>query len=224
MEKEEATERMSSKISINIWNIITQYLTSKAQLKLRIHSKSIASAVKLNILNTKKLLKERLTECQKELEMLPGKEELATACEKYKIFIEGRAKTVTARELQFVTSLSSPPTAVFSCLEPFCILFKRKTNWKEERAMLKDRNFIKNLINFSRDLTKEEFRKLGNIIENDNFTPENIIRTSQSCGILCEWIILLYNYKINTQDNPIIPLEEEILEITRRVELLDHIE
>ena len=109
MEKEESTERMSSKISINIWNIITQYLTPKAQLEARTQCKSIASAVKLNILNTKNSFKRRLAECQQELEILPGKEDLAIACEKYKIFIDGKGKTLTMRALSEIISFAKPP-------------------------------------------------------------------------------------------------------------------
>ncbi|XP_019622649.1 PREDICTED: dynein heavy chain 6, axonemal-like [Branchiostoma belcheri] len=84
---------------------------------------------------------------------------------------------------------NKPPDMVMTVMEAICILLKAKTDWASAKTLLGDPNFLKRLLDYDKDnIPNVLLNKLKKYIDNPNFVPEIVEKTSKACKSMCMWV------------------------------------
>jgi dynein heavy chain len=104
---------------------------------------------------------------------------------------------ISANDITMMKNYAQPPDAVKQVMAAVCILFGEKnTDWKTSLGLLKDLKFRDKCINYinERVLDAKTIKKIQPYIEDKEFDPEIITRSSVPAGGLCLWVHAMNTY------------------------------
>lgn len=89
-----------------------------------------------------------------------------------------------------VKAYCSPPLCVQVALRALCIMFEiRPEDWSGAKRLLGEGNLMCRMMEFDKDNIPEKvIRKLGPILQSEDFTPDRLKRVSFFCSAVCIWI------------------------------------
>ncbi|DAZ96773.1 TPA: hypothetical protein N0F65_005771 [Lagenidium giganteum] len=115
-------------------------------------------------------------------------------------------------DIDEVKALKTPPGGVKLTMEVVCILFQHKPTMKpdpdrpgkkiqdywevaQKVVLLNANKFMESLLTFDKDnIPDAVISKLGSYMEDPNFTPEAIEKSSKACTAICMWARAMYTY------------------------------
>ena len=98
-------------------------------------------------------------------------------------------------DISEVRTFAKPPPLVLTVMESVCILFAQRPDWSTSKTLLADPNFIKRLFDYDKDnIAESTLRKLKKYIENPNFNPEEVNKSSRACKSIVMWVIAIDIY------------------------------
>ena len=118
-----------------------------------------------------------------------SEEELASvepAIQEAKTAVGGIKKS----HLDEIRNLGKPPPAIELTMNATLILLgKGKQPWAEIRKLMRDKEFIPNMLNFDSESITEKSRKLleKDFVNDPNFQFEKVQKASRAAGPLCKW-------------------------------------
>ncbi|CAH8560243.1 unnamed protein product [Schistosoma turkestanicum] len=90
---------------------------------------------------------------------------------------------------------TKPPQLVQTVMEAVCIMLGQKGDWATAKTVLNDSNFLRKLVEYPKDdITDAQLRKLKKFIDNPEFMPEIVEKTSKACKSMCMWVRALDLY------------------------------
>ncbi|KAL3319655.1 Dynein heavy chain 6, axonemal [Cichlidogyrus casuarinus] len=90
---------------------------------------------------------------------------------------------------------NKPPALVQTVLEAVCLMLGSKTDWASAKQLLGEGNFLKRLVDYPKDNISEALlKKLKRYIDNPDFEPEVVEKTSKACKSMCMWVRALDLY------------------------------
>ncbi|VDM03485.1 unnamed protein product [Schistocephalus solidus] len=98
-------------------------------------------------------------------------------------------------DISEIRVFTKPPQLVQTVMEAVCLMLGQKTDWASAKTVLGDSNFLKKLVEYPKDSISDGLlKKLKKYIENPDFVPEVIEKTSKACKSLCMWVRALDLY------------------------------
>ncbi|KAJ3032226.1 Dynein heavy chain 6, axonemal [Rhizophlyctis rosea] len=125
------------------------------------------------------------TEAQKDLdEALPALQAAFKALE-----------SLDKKDIAELKVFTKPPDIVLMVMEAICTLFKVKPDWDNSKKLLSDPQLMKKMAEYDKDNIPESVsKKLKKYIDNPNFNPETVERTSKACKSMCMWVVAMDIY------------------------------
>ena len=103
--------------------------------------------------------------------------------------------SLNKQDITEVKSFTKPPKMVMRVMEAVCVLKGLEPSWSQSQKVLMDMNFLDSLKQFDRDHVAEETQKALKAYVNDpDFSPEKLERTSTACKSICMWVIAIDKY------------------------------
>ncbi|RNF27392.1 putative dynein heavy chain [Trypanosoma conorhini] len=99
-------------------------------------------------------------------------------------------------DIREVKSFQKPAARVVLVLEAVLILLgERDLSWERAKLVMSRMDFIKDLQNYKRDeLTERIVRAIQKYINNPDFQPEEVEKSSKACKSLSMWVLAINNY------------------------------
>ncbi|RNF08530.1 dynein, axonemal, heavy polypeptide 1 [Trypanosoma rangeli] len=99
-------------------------------------------------------------------------------------------------DIREVKSFQKPAARVVLVLEAVLVLLGEKDlSWDRAKLVMSRMDFIKDLQNYKRDeLTERVVRALQRYINNPEFQPEEVAKSSKACKSLSMWVLAINNY------------------------------
>ncbi|KPA86847.1 putative dynein heavy chain [Leptomonas pyrrhocoris] len=99
-------------------------------------------------------------------------------------------------DIREVRSFLKPASRVVLVLEAVLILLGEKDlSWDRAKLVMSRMDFIKDLLNYKRDdLTEKIIKALQKYVNNPDFQPEEVEKSSKACKSLAMWVLAMNNY------------------------------
>ncbi|KPI87221.1 putative dynein heavy chain [Leptomonas seymouri] len=99
-------------------------------------------------------------------------------------------------DIREVRSFLKPASRVVLVLEAVLILLGEKDlSWDRAKLVMSRMDFIKDLQNYKRDeLTEKIIKALQKYINNPDFQPDEVAKSSKACKSLAMWVLAMNNY------------------------------
>ncbi|KEG09899.1 dynein heavy chain [Trypanosoma grayi] len=99
-------------------------------------------------------------------------------------------------DIREVKSFQKPAARVVLVLEAVLILLgERDLSWDRAKLVMGRMDFIKDLQNYKKDdLTERTVRAIQKYINNPDFQPEEVAKSSKACKSLSMWVLAINNY------------------------------
>ncbi|KAH8862654.1 Dynein heavy chain 6, axonemal [Schistosoma japonicum] len=98
-------------------------------------------------------------------------------------------------DISEIRVFTKPPQLVQTVMEAVCIMLGQKGDWATAKTVLNDSNFLRKLVEYPKDdITDAQLRKLKKFIDNPEFIPETVEKTSKACKSMCMWVRALDLY------------------------------
>ncbi|ESL05658.1 dynein heavy chain [Trypanosoma rangeli SC58] len=99
-------------------------------------------------------------------------------------------------DIREVKSFQKPAARVVLVLEAVLVLLGEKDlSWDRAKLVMSRMDFIKDLQNYKRDeLTERVVRAIQRYINNPEFQPEEVAKSSKACKSLSMWVLAINNY------------------------------
>ncbi|KAG5501858.1 hypothetical protein JKF63_04128 [Porcisia hertigi] len=99
-------------------------------------------------------------------------------------------------DIREVRSFLKPAVRVVLVLEAVLILLGEKDlTWDRAKLVMSRMDFIKDLQNYKRDdLSEKTIRAIQKYINNSDFQPEEVAKSSKACKSLAMWVLAMNNY------------------------------
>ncbi|CAI2733353.1 unnamed protein product [Schistosoma spindalis] len=98
-------------------------------------------------------------------------------------------------DISEIRVFTKPPQLVQTVMEAVCIMLGQKGDWATAKTVLNDSNFLRKLVEYPKDeITDGQLKKLKKFIDNPEFIPEIVEKTSKACKSMCMWIRALDLY------------------------------
>ncbi|CAH8871669.1 unnamed protein product [Trichobilharzia szidati] len=98
-------------------------------------------------------------------------------------------------DISEIRVFTKPPQLVQTVMEAVCVMLGQKGDWATAKVVLGDSNFLRKLVEFPKDeITDGQLKKLKKYIDNPEFTPEIVEKTSKACKSMCMWVRALNLY------------------------------
>lgn len=129
-------------------------------------------------------------------------------------------KNIKKQQLTELRTMSNPPEAVKTTLEVVCILLGFNVpSWRDIQQTIRKDDFIARIVNFKTELMLSDQMKKhiqNEYLSRPNFKYENVLRASQACGPLYQWVLAQINYsdilwKVSPLQKDLEVFEQEIL-------------
>ena len=114
------------------------------------------------------------------------------------------------KDMQEVRAFMRPPKGVLLTMEAVCVMFedkpemimnndtmkKEKSYWGPAKARLQDaKKFKQSLLDFDKDnIPQKTIENIEPYINNPDFVPEEIAKSSKACTALCKWVRSMHKY------------------------------
>eukprot|EP00658_Telonema_sp_P-2_P017409 TRINITY_DN16762_c0_g1_i7.p1 TRINITY_DN16762_c0_g1~~TRINITY_DN16762_c0_g1_i7.p1 ORF type:complete len:1536 (+),score=415.75 TRINITY_DN16762_c0_g1_i7:265-4872(+) len=130
---------------------------------------------------------------------------------------EEALKTLSAKDIQEIKVFASPPANVAKTLDAVLTLLGKKEGWASAKLELGNLKFLQVLAQYDRDsISAGVIRKLKKFIDDPEYVPDVIEKTSVPCKSLCLWTHAMYKYYHVAKD--IAPKRERLAEAQAKVE------
>jgi len=94
-----------------------------------------------------------------------------------------------------IKTFTKPPALVLLTLEGVCTVLGEKADWDTAKRVLGDNGFIKRLVEFDKDnLSERSVRLLKRIIDDPQFTPDQVAKQSKAAMSMCLWVRAMDTY------------------------------
>jgi dynein heavy chain, axonemal len=113
-------------------------------------------------------------------------------------------------DIREVKGFLKPAARVVLVLEAVLVLLgERDLSWDRAKVMMGRIEFIKDLQTYKKDdMAERTIRQLQKYINNPEFKPEEVAKSSKACKSLCSWVIAINNYYDVTK--VVIPKKEQL--------------
>ncbi|XP_052105827.1 dynein axonemal heavy chain 6-like isoform X2 [Mytilus californianus] len=117
---------------------------------------------------------------------------------------EEALKSLDKSDVRVVRTYANPPELVKSVLRAVCVLFQKKDDWANAKQMVKEPDFLKNLLTLDKDqLPGRVFHKLKRYSKHQDFNPVTVGQNSGPCESICLWVLALeHYYEVNKMVKP----------------------
>ncbi|CAC5424056.1 DNAH [Mytilus coruscus] len=117
---------------------------------------------------------------------------------------EEALKSLDKSDVRVVRTYANPPELVKSVLRAVCVLFQKKDDWANAKQMVKEPDFLKNLLTLDKDqLPGRVFHKLKRYSKHPDFNPVTVGQNSGPCESICLWVLALeHYYEVNKMVKP----------------------
>ncbi|KAK7201652.1 dynein heavy chain [Novymonas esmeraldas] len=145
-------------------------------------------------------------ECEEGLEQaLPALEAAKQALE-----------TLSAKDIQEIKTFTTPPGNVEKTMNAVLVLLGEKDGWASAKTCLGKFDFISRLTSYPRDsITAACIRKLNVFVQDPDFVPDVIEKTSLPCRSMCMWVHAMYKYYFVAKE--IAPKRARLAEAEKKV-------
>ncbi|KAJ9522811.1 hypothetical protein QJQ45_019799, partial [Haematococcus lacustris] len=94
-----------------------------------------------------------------------------------------------------IKTFTKPPPLVGVTMEGVCLLLQEKPDWDTAKRVLGEANFIKRLMEYDREnISDKVVRSLKRLIDDPNFTPDQVAKQSKAAMSLCLWVRAMDTY------------------------------
>ncbi|GET87136.1 dynein heavy chain, putative [Leishmania tarentolae] len=108
---------------------------------------------------------------------------------------EQALETLSAKDIQEIKTFMTPPSNVEKTMNAVLVLLGEKDGWASAKACLGKLDFISRLTEYPRDsITPACIRKLTVFVQDPDFVPDIIEKTSLPCRSMCMWVHAMYKY------------------------------
>ncbi|CAD2219349.1 Dynein heavy chain, N-terminal region 2/Hydrolytic ATP binding site of dynein motor region/AAA domain (dynein-related subfamily)/Dynein heavy chain AAA lid domain/P-loop containing dynein motor region/AAA+ lid domain/P-loop containing dynein motor region D4/Microtubule-binding stalk of dynein motor, putative [Angomonas deanei] len=108
---------------------------------------------------------------------------------------ERSLQTLSAKDIQEIKTFTTPPSNVEKTMNAVLILLKEKEGWASAKSCLSKMDFLNRLTGYPRDeISSAVIKKLASYINDPDFIPEVIEKTSLPCRSMCMWVHAMYKY------------------------------
>ena len=91
-------------------------------------------------------------------------------------------------DVDLVKSFATPPVLVQKTMSAVCILLGEKTEWADAKKLLNKSDFMQSLVNYDKDkISPKKIKALKKYIDDPDFVPEKVEKSSKAAKSLCEW-------------------------------------
>ncbi|CCW64140.1 unnamed protein product [Phytomonas sp. EM1] len=99
-------------------------------------------------------------------------------------------------DIREVRSFQKPAARVVLVLEAVLTLLGEKdVSWERAKLVMSRMEFIKDLQNYQRDeLTEKTIRSIQKFVNNPDFQPDEVAKSSKACRSLSLWVLAINNY------------------------------
>jgi dynein heavy chain, axonemal len=108
---------------------------------------------------------------------------------------EDALQTLSAKDIQEIKTFTTPPCNVEKTMNAVLLLLGEKEGWASAKMCLGKMDFIARLTGYPRDsIAPACIRKLTSFIQDPEFVPDVIEKTSLPCRSMCMWVHAMYKY------------------------------
>ncbi|KPI84818.1 putative dynein heavy chain [Leptomonas seymouri] len=130
---------------------------------------------------------------------------------------EQALQTLSAKDIQEIKTFTTPPSNVEKTMNAVLLLLGEKEGWASAKACLSKMDFIARLTGYPRDaITPTCIRKLATFVQDPDFVPDVIEKTSLPCRSMCMWVHAMYKYYFVAKE--IAPKRARLTEAETKVE------
>jgi len=105
--------------------------------------------------------------------------------------------TITKGDITELKSLAKPPEKVLATLGAVATLFGKADDWKSCQKMIADSKFLENVLNFDvNSVTSDTANKLTKYTSREDFTVENVKKSSKACAGMCMWVLAIKDFAL----------------------------
>ncbi|CAH8497713.1 unnamed protein product [Dicrocoelium dendriticum] len=98
-------------------------------------------------------------------------------------------------DISEIRVFTKPPQLVQTVMEAVCLMLGQKADWVTAKTVLGDSNFLRRLVEYPKEeITDNQLKRLKKYIDNPEFTPEAVEKTSKACKSMCMWVRALDLY------------------------------
>ncbi|OON20270.1 ATPase family protein, partial [Opisthorchis viverrini] len=98
-------------------------------------------------------------------------------------------------DISEIRVFTKPPQLVQTVMEAVCLMLGQKPDWATAKSLLGDSNFLRRLVEYPKDeISDALLKKLKKYIDNPDFVPEVVEKTSKACKSMCMWVRALDLY------------------------------
>lgn len=112
--------------------------------------------------------------------------------------------SITNSDVAKIKAFKIAPTGLVQVSEAMCFIFARKPSYANFLKLINETNefFVDELIKPYNIASTSDYvlSSLESYVQNSDFNPENISLVSGTGGLLCKWILIVYQYAKLTSD------------------------
>ncbi|KAG5483353.1 hypothetical protein LSCM1_04900 [Leishmania martiniquensis] len=129
---------------------------------------------------------------------------------------EQALETLSAKDIQEIKTFTTPPSNVEKTMNAVLVLLGEKDGWASAKTCLGKLDFISRLTGYPRDsITPACIRKLAVFVQDRDFVPDVIEKTSLPCRSMCMWVHAMYKYYFVAKE--IAPKRARLAEAEKKV-------
>ncbi|KAG5509761.1 hypothetical protein GH5_05627 [Leishmania sp. Ghana 2012 LV757] len=129
---------------------------------------------------------------------------------------EQALETLSAKDIQEIKTFTTPPSNVEKTMNAVLVLLGEKDGWASAKTCLGKLDFISRLTAYPRDsITPACIRKLAVFVQDRDFAPDIIEKTSLPCRSMCMWVHAMYKYYFVAKE--IAPKRARLAEAEKKV-------
>lgn len=130
---------------------------------------------------------------------------------------EQALETLSAKDIQEIKTFTTPPGNVEKTMNAVLLLLGEKEGWASAKACLGKMDFITRLTEYPRDsISSQCIKKLAVYIQDPDFVPDVIEKTSLPCRSMCMWVRAMHKYYFVAKE--VAPKRERLAAADAKVE------
>ena len=130
---------------------------------------------------------------------------------------ENALRSITMQDISVIRSLAKPPQAFKLTTDAVLTLLNRETGWENGKKLLRDANFIKQLLEFERENADNE--KLRPFVEDEDFDLAKQKRASSLGHSLAMWVKSIYTF--NEVYGKVAPQRDQYGSLLNRIKITE---
>nr|CAJ2469593.1 unnamed protein product [Leishmania braziliensis] len=127
-------------------------------------------------------------------------------------------ETLSAKDIQEIKTFTTPPSNVEKTMNAVLVLLGEKDGWASAKTCLGKFDFISRLTGYPRDsIAPSCIRRLSLFLQDPDFVPDVIEKTSLPCRSMCMWVHAMYKYYFVAKE--VAPKRARLTDAERKVEV-----